>query len=662
MCNIKSKFLSILVLTAMVLALFAPVFSITAFAAEGDGFIPSAAKRVKYSMAEVIADTPRTFEATVKIATNYSKASTILSSYFNGVNASFVLAIDADGHPYLQIADESNKLHKVTFDEVDLRTGEWEHLSVVLCDEENTALCYVNGELASNKSFTLPDITSKYATIIGGSYYNNTFFNGSILNVALFSGERSATDIASDFQGTPSGEGLLCYYNFAGYDNDNYANTVNDLSGNGNHLSILEEFYDEPVVELDEYAYSMALVGDVQKVNRYAPENLAKIYDWLLANKEDKKIAFAMNLGDLTDRSTVAEWANIKTQLHRLDGILPYSIVRGNHDYISGHNGTDGFDNYKNIFPYEDYVDLVDGVYNGNMLNSYQTFEVSGNKYLVLNLDIKNSDGVIEWANEVVATHHDYNVIVTTHMHITGRGELIDETIDLAPTSQGATYNCDELWDIFFSKHKNIFMIVSGHVSANTIVTSTKIGDQGNTVTQILVDPQGVDDSFMDQGGVGIVAMLYFSADGKSVQTQFYSTIQEKYYLSGNEFRIELDPVQTNGVPTEEHHNLTTNYDKNGHWSECLCGVKKDEAPHEITWTIMLEATPEKDGRRRADCACGYSRVEKYSYEPPEEDPPEEPINGNVGGIVAVAVSATAVVAGGATGAIIVIKKKKTKK
>ena len=47
---------------------------------------------------------------------------------------------------------------------------------------------------------------------------------------------------------------------------------------------------------------------------------------------------------------------------------------------------------------------------------------------------------------------------------------------------------------------------------------------------------------------VGIVTMLYFSEDGSKVQVRNYSTIQAKYYISSNQFEIDLAPADTSNA------------------------------------------------------------------------------------------------------------------
>ena len=99
------------------------------------------------------------------------------------------------------------------------------------------------------------------------------------------------------------------------------------------------------------------------------------------------------------------------------------------------------------------------------------------------------------------------------------------------------------MWDKFVKQHENIVLVMSGHDPCENIVVSQRNGEKGNLVTEMLIDPQGIDN---DVRPTGMVAMLYFSEDGRTVSYEWYSTIQEKYYKASNMDTITINVV---GVP-----------------------------------------------------------------------------------------------------------------
>lgn len=170
-----------------------------------------------------------------------------------------------------------------------MRTGTKLNISIVIDEENSRVNCYVDGVLASSKEAAFPDATVESYMLVGGSYTVSSFLYGEIFNIALYSDVRSEDELISDATTHPTGDNMLCYYDFCGFDNSNPAGIITDLSENHNDLTLYSEFYDEPKVPFDDYAYSFAIVGDIQVVNFKYPDNLHKIFDWIVDNKDDKK-------------------------------------------------------------------------------------------------------------------------------------------------------------------------------------------------------------------------------------------------------------------------------------------------------------------------------------------------------------------------------------
>lgn len=119
---------------------------------------------------------------------------------------------------------------------------------------------------------------------------------------------------------------------------------------------------------------------------------------------------------------------------------------------------------------------------------------------------------------------------------------LTQYNLNMGKYNSNPTFNNgDDIWEKFVSKHDNIVLVLSGHIPSNHVVMEQTEGDAGNTVTQMLVNPQYTDMEL--PGGGGFVAMLYFSEDGKDVTVRYYSTIQEEYFLQENQFSFTMDTV-----------------------------------------------------------------------------------------------------------------------
>ena len=283
----------------------------------------------------------------------------------------------------------------------------------------------------------------------------------------------------------------------------------------------------EPITD---YAFTVAFVGDTQKITEKNPEYLPKLYDWIVSIAEEKNLQFVAGMGDITDNSTVEEWDVAVKSIAKLNGIVPYTMARGNHDY------NNIFSLYMNK---EEYTSQLSGMYNDDVLNVYNEFTVGTLKYLVFVLDHGAGDGALNWASEIIAAHPDHNVIITTHGYMLGDGQLITrENSDVPPTRQGGQNDGPAIFEKLISKHENIVMVACGHITTcPELLCVEATGDNGNKIQQVLIDPSKLD--MPDNGGpAGMVALMYFSADGKLVQVENYSTAKGIHYGEGLTFTL----------------------------------------------------------------------------------------------------------------------------
>ena len=250
------------------------------------------------------------------------------------------------------------------------------------------------------------------------------------------------------------------------------------------------------------------------------------IYDYILNNLNSKKIKCVIGVGDITDNKyPEQEWVNVNPIIAQLDGKVDYILARGNHD-------TRGW--FKARFRYTDYaVNQLDEFYGDSPSNGYFKMTVGSIKYLIMTIDYGCNDDVLAWANSVVAANPDYNVIITTHSYMEADGSITDENGTHPSTLNHEDGNNGvDIWNEFVKLHKNIVLVLCGHISSDTIVVRQDKGVNGNTVTSVLIDSQNYE---ANNGSMGFVAMFYFSNGGKTVTYEYYSTVKEAYFLSENQ-------------------------------------------------------------------------------------------------------------------------------
>lgn len=487
-----------------------------------------------YFIAKPYATVPETFEAWINLPTAYSARGGVILGNYGAAKPCLNFEIYSNGNPRLYYVDAGGTVYNYVFTGVDVRTGDWAHVAIVHDASAKKAMCYLNGTLKATVSGVpaFADAAIANAFGFGGDCRsgNEQFFKGALRSVAVFSDARSADEVKADMQSvSTSADGLLAYY-----DTSNVASgaDVKD-SGKGGYDAECVRTWFKDKAPVTNYAYSFCVVGDTQKVAYLYPDQFHCIYDWIVENKESKKIEYVFGLGDITDKDTVAEWELVKSEIFKLNGVVPYSLVRGNHD------GTANFNKY---FKVDEYTKTIEGQFNERFIeNSWRTFTVGEVKYLNITLDYGASDKVLNWAAGIIEQHPDHRVIITTHAYLFRDGTTLDVGDVVPPnktgSNDGTSNNGDQMWDKLISKYENIFLVLSGHDPCDNIIVTQDKGVNGNVVTQMLIDPQGVDAS---QGATGMVAMLYFSNDGKTITIENYSTVRGEYYMSTSQMVIEV--------------------------------------------------------------------------------------------------------------------------
>ena len=529
-----------------------------------------------YKLTKVINVPIKTFEATVYFPKSFissERGGVIIGNYNSNVDC-VNFEIYSDGSPRLYI-HKSGTTYNFVFDKANVYTGEWVHIAIVRETSSQTS-CYINGELVQSITQSAPDIVTADVHVLGGDQRsgNAQYFKGRIKNVAIYDDARTADEIKSDMTAVGK-DGLIASYELDGLTSPD---AIADKSGSGYDAKIKKSYFTEKA-PLADYAYSFAVLGDTQILAESYPDKYTALYDWVLGNVESKKIKFVLGLGDITNSSTVAEWQLAKQNITRMNGVVPYSLVRGNHDTEAS---------MMKFFPISDYKDKLGGFYNSkNIFNSWQELTVGEIKYLIFTLDYGATDAVLKWAEEIIVAHPEHNVIITTHAYLFRDGTTLDSGDVVPPSKKGAQYNDgDEMWDKLIKKHENIVLVLSGHDPCDYVVAAQDKGVNGNVVTQILVDPQGVDKA---QGGVGMVTMLYFSADGKTMQVETYSTDKKAFFLEENQFTLTLD-LAGDKIETETTAEVTTAEVMEAPATE----PEVTEAPS--TEAPTTEPTPEKKG------------------------------------------------------------------
>ena len=470
--------------------------------------------------------------------------------------------INKDRHPTINLAclagDPDGLLYYSTksyvFDDVTVPVGEVVDLFYVIDIANSKIHCYYNGKQAQTvyvaSKFLGDGCYNKNPFVIGGNTTGSNYncFKGEIYSISAWSDTRSYNELkARDFGTTAAVDSaLLVKYEFYERTEDEL---LLDMSGNGYNIGSEKLWLDKSEVEDATGDYTFAIIGDTQslvKKHRYA---MTELYDWIVENKEEHNIQYVMGLGDVTENvTTVAdEFEFARENIYKLSGVVPFSISVGNHDKYDfkdpeyNYIPSDRRDfMFNKTFYNETYLNELDGWYGeGDVTCSYSAFRAGNTDWLLVNLDFGPTDEMLEWASGVIEDHPDHKVIVITHAYMYRDGTTIDREDCYAPSRYNSVFNDgDQVFDKLISQHENIVLAIGGHDPHDHIVCTQVKGVHGNTVTQMLIDPQYMDYYY---GATGMVALLHFSEADNTMTVRYYSTAKDMYGSEQSQFTVKLD-------------------------------------------------------------------------------------------------------------------------
>ena len=314
--------------------------------------------------------------------------------------------------------------------------------------------------------------------------------------------------------------------------------------------------------------FTLAFVGDIQALTEMDYKNsidddpsndtayVDALFDWVAENADDKKIKHVFTLGDLTEFSSAndpnlsyaakdpatsnasgdKEWIIVKNAISQLDGVVPYSIVRGNHDDYQ----------IDDFFNYEAYTENFDGfyreesgTYKDSITNSYRLVNLGGYKFIFITLDFNPTRAVVTWLDEILTTYSDHKAIITTHTYIDMENNLATvrnlQGVLVAGKYNGAAP--DWIWKNCLKNHENVLMTVCGHLDGRDTHFVMTEGDNGNKIANLMVNPQLYD---KDTQPTGMLFFMHFYNGGTTVKTEYYSTFLD-LYRADSHYEWEID-------------------------------------------------------------------------------------------------------------------------
>ena len=509
-----------------------------------DDTVYSTSDGFAYRLEKHFDKSPDTIEAWIK--TKKGATGSIISNFYYSSDECQMIRLDVVSGGKIRI-NWSNSAVSHTFSNTAVNNGEWHHIALVRDGAAKTFTLYIDGELAEVLNAESRDVICEIPMNIGvGNDIWNTKkdpLEGSIKQVTVYNGaisqERVRADMNnSDIKDSPEDAYLLGNWNLGVEWTER---EVEDSSPNNNNAKLITFEKYVGVVDTGYYDYAIVGIGDIQAMVNRNVQKLNNMTSWIAENTEKMKFKFAFQVGDLSDFGERPDMYNIAAKaLSKLDGILPYSFVQGNHDYDDNFsdarpsNSFNKFFNYSKFSTHENFGGSYDGK---TMANTYWLYDVGdGVKYVVINLEYRPRMEVIRWAGRICDMYPQHRAIIVTHGYIGFDGN---------PLTTGDSQNASSaktVYDNLIVKHQNIFMAFGGHVGADDIIMKQTLGEHGNTITSVHIDVQ-----FTTYKGGSMsedpFLILKFNETAKTVSFLYYSVAHDACFNIQNQYTFSFaDP------------------------------------------------------------------------------------------------------------------------
>ncbi|WP_427788776.1 serine/threonine protein phosphatase [Brevundimonas diminuta] len=245
-----------------------------------------------------------------------------------------------------------------------------------------------------------------------------------------------------------------------------------------------------------------------------------------------------------------------------LDGVLPFSVVSGNHDYdaqwweaswpqdLSAPQGdlrrlgmihVGGLKEWTRAFGSESFFFKDRPWYVGaheQGADSAQIFEAGGYRFLHIGLQFAPSDNSLKWAETIIHAHPGLPTIITTHDFLDKHGERMPHPVVNQAVVDPYDNNPQAVWDKLVFRNPQIFMVLSGHHNGQSYRVDAN--REGGAVYQILSDYQDRNQAAIDAGvdpakapalGDGWMRLMAFDMSGQTprIRVRTYSTFYHRY-------------------------------------------------------------------------------------------------------------------------------------
>lgn len=188
----------------------------------------------------------------------------------------------------------------------------------------------------------------------------------------------------------------------------------------------------------------------------YEYSELKTTFEWILEVQDTMNVKVVQSVGDMVENNKDFEWQRVVDNYYPLiKSGIPTIPCAGNHEWIDG-GGNGDFSFMNRYFPlsmFEKESWWGGSFPDGEIQNSYQNFNISGQEYLFLTLQYKpgseevGAQAAIDWAEEIIKDNPSKIIILSSHWNNNQHhySQLVDPYPNVRVTLAG--HKCaEEYW------------------------------------------------------------------------------------------------------------------------------------------------------------------------------------------------------------------------
>ena len=280
--------------------------------------------------------------------------------------------------------------------------------------------------------------------------------------------------------------------------------------------------------------FTIVVLPDTQGYAKDLRPEFGHQVDWVLENRTSANIAFVSHVGDLVQNGSRvrAEWELADDVMSRLDGVIPWAVALGNHDYNKFNGCGGGAVAYAEFFGADRFekFDWFGGV-SDSALSTYQVVETGWRTMLFLHLEIDVPEATMAWAQGVIDEHPGMPTVISVHNYLSCGLKKRWRRPHCNPRGNSAEIT----WRKLIRTNPQVFLVLAGHSPGEHHQVSINEAD-----TQVI--EAAANYQLRKNGGDGWLRLVKVLPGEGKIEFRTYSpTLNEFETDADSQFDIDID-------------------------------------------------------------------------------------------------------------------------